>query len=143
MQFLFSGRCLTNSSIFIDCRDDKKQKRFLGFGVDLHFTKVPSRLEWYFNEMFYDVPQGLGCCSDVPVQFHWVKNIKEIVLLEYLIYHFRVFGLDKNQNDFLPRKFTLDEILAASNVQSNSSEWTKFVKKHTFFHNMDKDEFYK
>lgn len=88
--------------------------------------------------MFYEVEEGLNCCSTTPVEIHNVKNIAEIYLLEYLIYKVDVFGVDKKIEESLPRKFTMKEILEMANTQSNSQQWTK----HQIFHQMDEDEFY-
>lgn len=88
--------------------------------------------------MFYDAEQGMGCCSETVAQIHNLKNVKEIYLLEYLIYHVDVFGLEKNVDEKLPRKFSMKEVLEMANIQSNSKQWTK----HNIFHQMDKDEYY-
>lgn len=89
--------------------------------------------------MFYDIaPQGLSCCSDLPIELHWLKDSKELYLVEYLTYKAGVFGLDKNPSDVLPRKVTFNEILAMGNAQSNSSRWTP----HDLVHHIDKDEYF-
>jgi hypothetical protein len=102
-----------------------------------HFEDKINPKDWYFDQQFYEVEQGRNCCSDYPVQFHNLKNISEIFLIEYLIYNVNVFGLNSNQNEVLPRKFTMKEILEMANLQSNSSYWTRKEVKHQ----MDDDEF--
>lgn len=41
------GRCLTHSAIFVDCRDERHQKRFFPVGVEEHMKKRVSHKYWY------------------------------------------------------------------------------------------------
>lgn len=129
---------MANWTVFVDDRDDKKQKRFLSYGVEHHFKAEKDLSHWYFDQMFYDVEQGLNCCSETVIEIHDLKNIKEIYLIEYLVYHVDVFGMDKSKNEKLPRRLSIDELLAMANIQSNSKQWIK----HDVVHRMDRDEFY-
>ena len=108
------------------------------FSVHWHFLPEKNPNNWYFDQMFYDVEQGLDCCSALPVEIHDVKNIKEIYLLEYLIYKVDVFGINLYKNETLPEKFTMTEILQMANIQSNSNQW----EQHDIYHQMDSDEFF-
>lgn len=134
----FEGICLTNKSIFVDTRDDKQQARFLMFGVRRFFSRYDPD-DWFFEKAFFKVREGsLECCSDVPVGFHYVKNIHEIYLLEYLVYHVHPFGARKNLTDKLPRKLSLQEILTAADVGSDS----RLYKKHKVVHDMESSEIF-
>jgi hypothetical protein len=44
-------------------------------------------------------------------------------LLDYFTYHVHPFGLDKNSTEVLPRKPTLDEVLARSNIPGTGSHY--------------------
>ncbi len=46
---------------------------------------------WLINNGF-DSKQGLGCCSDTAVSFHYISP-NEMYVLEYLIYHLKPFGI--------------------------------------------------
>lgn len=114
------GICLTNHSIFVDCRDEKQQKRFFPVGME-HHTWFTYDFEhyWYFQDLYYKSPQGgLDCCSEKSVQFHYI-GAGELYQLDYLIYKVHPFGIaDDPSLDLLPPKLTLEEILASSNAKS-------------------------
>jgi hypothetical protein len=110
----------------------------MSYGVDWHFLPKKDMSHWYWDQMFYDVEQGMNCCSQTVAQVHNLKDVKEIYMMEYLMYHVDVFGLVKNVDEKLPRKFSIQEVLKMANIQSNSSQWTK----HDVVHQMDHDEFY-
>lgn len=114
------GICLTNHSIFVDCRDEKQQKRFFPVGIE-HHTKFNHDLGrfWYFQDLYYKSHQGgLNCCSEKFVQHHYIDP-KKLYQLDYLIYKVHPFGLaDDLGLDVLPPKLALKEILARSNTES-------------------------
>lgn len=132
------GKCLKNSAIFVDERDDKMEKRFFPVGVQEHMKRDRDENYWYPKNQYYKVAQGnLSCCSDVPAGFHYVIR-GEDYLLEYLIYHVHPFGLTKNLTETLPRKLKLKDILRASDAESSSPN---FVKKPTA-HDLEPSEIY-
>jgi glycoprotein-N-acetylgalactosamine 3-beta-galactosyltransferase len=110
----------------------------MSFGLDRHLTPEKRWNNFYFDELFYESEQGMDCCSDIPAEIHNLKNIKELFLLQYFIYHVDIFGADKRENETLPRKFKMNEVLEMAQMQSNS----KFWKFHKINHSMDADEFY-
>lgn len=109
--------CLTNHAIFVDTRDERQQLRFFPIGVEEHLQKEPDMDFWYRHYQYFNVSQGnLRCCSDTFIQSHYVGP-PEMYLLDYLIYNVVPFGVDRNFNEALPRKFTFDEVKKAGEAK--------------------------
>lgn len=132
------GTCLANSAIFVDVRDALHQQRFFPTGVEEHMKKSRDPDWWYFKYEYYPVPQGsLNCCSETATNFHNV-NEHEMYLLHYFIYDVHPFGLDDHSLEVLPRKLTLKEIIAASDIEITSPNF----KAHKVTHQLDTSEMY-
>lgn len=129
---LHMGKTLAHSAIFADCRDEKLQRRF----YPMEIPPFKSSPEWYTAISYYNVSQeGLNCCSDVPVAFHYVSN-SSMYKYELLIYNVDPFGVDVSARRQLPRKLQLHEIVAASDAKSFSTN----AFHHKDFHGIDSDE---
>lgn len=116
---------MEKNAIFVDTRDELKQQRFFPFGMESHCQKKRSNGlfyydPWYYSNLYYDVPQGnLDCCSTNFVLQTSVSP-SEQYLLDYFVYNVAPFGIstDRNFNEILPRKFTLEEIEKAAHEKS-------------------------
>lgn len=131
------GRALGHSAIFVDSRDEMKQERFFPMSL-LHFLeKSYLPIKWFNKSRYFEYIQGSKCCSDVGISFHYI-DAKELYKLEYFIYNVHPFGVEKNLTETLPRKLSLDEIIAASDAKSSASD----SQNHTDYHNMTSSEMF-
>lgn len=131
------GRTLSHSAIFVDTQDELQQQRFFPIKM-FNLVKVSENPlgDYYLNYTYYNVSNdGLRCCSDVSIGFHYTKP-KEMHSLDYFIYKVYPFGSDKNLTEKFPRKLKLNEIIKAS----DRKVYTPNFRDHIDYHNMTSSE---
>jgi len=100
------GNCLKSVGVVnMDSRDNFGRHRFLPFNPDNHIGQREwnSQGFWYWSYIKYPDNPGMHCCSDLAISFHYVSP-QLMVLLEYLIYHLRPYGLDSETIDEAPTR---------------------------------------
>lgn len=78
--------------------------------------------------MYYNAWNGIDCCSKNVIAFHYV-NPKMQYFYEYFFYKVRAFGYQK-EPPILPRKLSLQEILKATDLESNSTNFQAMNETH-------------
>ncbi|XP_053958307.1 glycoprotein-N-acetylgalactosamine 3-beta-galactosyltransferase 1-like [Anastrepha ludens] len=103
------GKCLQNVGVVAgDSRDEHKRGRFFPSGPQGHL--IPKdKSSWYWRYIYYKTEDGLDCCSDYAISFHYVQP-SYMYVLDYLIYNLRPFGVFR-QNTALPAKRNMTELL--------------------------------
>jgi len=91
------GKCMAKMNVkAMDTRDSYGRGRFFPFVPEHHL--IPGHVTkdfWFWNYIYYPVKEGMDCCSDTAVSFHYVPP-NQMYVMEYLIYHLKPFGVTNN-----------------------------------------------
>ncbi|KAH8274129.1 hypothetical protein KR044_011429, partial [Drosophila immigrans] len=104
------GKCMQNLNVTAaDSRDWNGRGRMFPFIPEHHLIPNRDKGFWYWNYMFYKTDDGLDCCSDNAVAFHYVSP-GMMYVMDYLIYHLKPYGVVREPHR-LPSKLNVGELL--------------------------------
>ncbi|KAL7739171.1 hypothetical protein ACLKA6_010392 [Drosophila palustris] len=122
------GKCMENLNVTAgDSRDYNGRGRMFPFVPEHHLIPNKDPNYWYWKYMFYNTDDGLDCCSDNAISFHYVAP-GMMYVMDYLIYHLKPYGIVREPHR-LPAKLKIGEFLpppveepADSNEDSKDDE---------------------
>ncbi|KAH8403027.1 hypothetical protein KR222_003391, partial [Zaprionus bogoriensis] len=119
------GRCMENLNVTAgDSRDAIGRGRMFPFVPESHLIPNKDPKSWYWSYQYYKSDDGLDCCSDNAISFHYVSP-GMMYVLDYLIYHLKPYGLLRS-SESLPRKLQVGELMPAPRIETlDSSEDSK------------------
>lgn len=87
--------CLDYYNVYAgDSRDSFKRERFLLFWPEFHLHTQPDRNFWYWQRKYYWTDEGLDCCSNYTISFHYISAQYQYTMY-FLTYRLQSFGVEK------------------------------------------------
>lgn len=100
--------CFDHAGVYAgDARDLLKRERFLPFTPEGHLFPDYG-LQWYWDRKYYRTDEGLDCCSNYTIAYHYISP-KSMYLLYYLVYQLKVYG-NQHRYPAPPRKINFAEV---------------------------------
>lgn len=104
------GKCMEGLDVIAgDTRDELNRGRFFLNTPEAHL--IPKKIDksyWYWQYMWYRSDEGLDCCSDNTISFHYIRP-EQFYVFEYMLYRLRAYGVVAYPQP-LPKKVNFTEI---------------------------------
>lgn len=107
------GRCMEKVNVLAgDSRDRLKRGRFFVHNPDYHLRQstadIIDETYWYWKNMFYENDEGLDCCSNTAISWHYVQPAT-MINLHFFHYKFKTYGRVVSPHE-LPKRVNFTEI---------------------------------
>ena len=121
------GKCLERVGVMAgDSRDEHGRGRFMPFVPTYHLIPgLVGKTNWYWNYIYYPALEGLDCCSDSAITFHYISP-NQMYEMEYLIYHLKPYGVKQNfafPPALPPDDKSIPELILLSRFNSTTSSY--------------------
>lgn len=108
--------CLDYYDVYAgDSRDLVKRDRFFPFDPDSHLFGYPSSGYWYWQRKYYFNDEGLDCCSNYSIAYHYIGPRHQYTLY-YLVYKLQPFGVQR-QFPPPPKKKIFSDVIRILNEE--------------------------
>lgn len=107
------GKCLESVQVLAgDTRDSLQRGRFFIHNPVYHLRQSTENNinldDWYWKNMFYQNDEGLDCCSNTAISWHYVQS-DAMYLLDVFHYSLRVYGRFLQPKE-LPKKLNFTAV---------------------------------
>lgn len=103
-----------------DGRDLIKRERFLPFSPADHLFADRGSW-WYWQRKYYNTDEGLDCCSNYTISFHYIGPRHQYTLY-YLTYLHKIYGIAR-QFPAPPKKRNMTEVIKILNLERFNSSY--------------------
>lgn len=112
------GICMYNIGVYPgDGRDQFKREKFFPFHPEMHLFAWPS--PWYWSRIYYPTDEGLDCCSNYTISFHYIHP-DVMYMMEYVIFYLQAYGL-RHVYDPMPQKKNFTTVVQTLLAEVNTT----------------------
>lgn len=102
-----------------DSRDWLKRERFFALRPENHL--LADSPKWYWTSLYYHSDEGLDCCSNYSISFHFIQP-KYLYTLYFLSYRLKPYGI-KFQYPPPPPKVIFSDVVQALEMERQNASY--------------------